>query len=209
MILKIIILFSRKYHLTDNTFHFSVLQCQRVLIVDCKVSQFKVQTHSMFTSLPEMWKSKHRWRHFFFLWRSMAGSEMSTQCLRKKTEDPVVDLSNKADAFFKTTDHMSDFIWGFTHSYNTRLCTLVNSASSTFCWQKPPKFLCRLVSPLPRAHCSEDAMPAASISDCNFWWATGRKVPLSISFTVTILIFFLAKSFYKLHASSTKYQLKV
>lgn len=42
-----------------------------------------------------------------------------------------------------------------------------------------------------------------------FWWATGRKVPLSISFTVTILIFFLAKSFYKLHASSTKYQLKV
>lgn len=153
MILKIIILFSRKYHLTDNTFHFSVLQCQRVLIVDCKVSQFKVQTHSMFTSLPEMWKSKHRWRHFFFLWRPMAGSEMSTQCLRKKTEDPVVDLSNKADAFFKTTDHMSDFIWGFTHSYNTRLCTLVNSASSTFCWQKPPKFLCRLVSPLPRAHC--------------------------------------------------------
>lgn len=153
MILKIIILFSRKYHLTDNTFHFSVLQCQRVLIVDCKVSQFKVQTHSMFTSLPEMWKSKHRWRHFFFLWHPMAGSEMSTQCLRKKTEDPVVDLSNKADAFFKTTDHMSDFIWGFTHSYNTRLCTLVNSASSTFCWQKPPKFLCRLVSPLPRAHC--------------------------------------------------------
>lgn len=65
MILKIIILFSRKYHLTDNTFHFSVLQCQRVLIVDCKVSQFKVQTHSMFTSLPEMWKSKHRWRQFF------------------------------------------------------------------------------------------------------------------------------------------------
>lgn len=98
-------------------------------------------------------KKQAQVKTIFFLWRPMAGSEMSTQCLRKKTEDPVVDLSNKADAFFKTTDHMSDFIWGFTHSYNTRLCTLVNSASSTFCWQKPPKFLCRLVSPLPRAHC--------------------------------------------------------